>query len=147
MSITFWVPEAPRSTQRSPCPFCEGSGVVAYVEGLDCGYCGGHGWAEEEVSELPEINMSNHNAYSFLMELGLEADCCGSIPVSAMDDLAVKLTLLSCGITSAFLEEEPRSEGIITYCGRDTQYVQARAKELLALVKQAKAKNYSVTWG
>ncbi len=147
MSITFWAPDAPRTKQQTECPICEGAGVDAYVEGLDCGYCNGRGWLDEEKSSLPEINMSNTNAWDFMARMGVTPDHCGRIPHASLSEIGPKLALIAYGLTSVFLEREPSVVGSITYCGRDHEYVVRRATEMLELVKQAQAGGYDITWG
>lgn len=68
MSITFWYPEAP--TKRIPCRYCaDPEAPFPHGNGLG-GKCDFHCNGFEEVSEAPEVNLSNMNARGILSLLG-----------------------------------------------------------------------------
>ena len=48
--------------------------LVHQLETIDCGFCKGKGTYQEEVSEAPEMNLSNANAQQVMSALGYEPD-------------------------------------------------------------------------
>src|SRR3989338_4558037 len=72
MSMTFWCPDA--SCKSVPCEFCAdwlARGWIAEGERCDK-FCTG----STEVSEAPEVNMSNTSAAGVLFLLGFQGDEC-----------------------------------------------------------------------
>ncbi len=59
MSITFWIPAAPKDAEVVDCDF------PGCVEGNRCGYCV-DGMDVIDTSEAPEVNMSETNAAHLL---------------------------------------------------------------------------------
>lgn len=48
--------------------------LVKQLETIDCGFCKGKGKYEENVSDAPEMNLSNMNARNLMSALGYEPD-------------------------------------------------------------------------
>lgn len=130
-----------------PCAACDGTGI--WSETKDCPYCEGTGKSDEEFSDLPELNLSNTNAYAFLHLLQVETgeDCCGTIPNDQLPVLLSRLQMVVAKVSSPFLVTETISDGNVTFCGRSEEYVAHRSAQLLDLFVQARDKGYDVTWG
>ena len=147
MSITFWAPDAP-TYEFIPYPEDEPD----YVE---------------NISVLPEINLSNTNAYAMMEALGETPDYCGTWTVEELPALlerALKLANqeeLRAPTTSETVEsgrelrrgasEEnvvslTRSCRMVSF-GRSDEYVRQKALDFAALFKAAKEGNFSVHWG
>lgn len=145
MSITFWCPEAPTEKVRP------------YEDEPDY---------EEERSLLPEVNMNNANAKSFLTLLGVPPDDCGRWETKDLPEIRRKLVeLVNRPIARALgLKETEVYPGALRVAhegnvvilsrgpyvvdfGRDDDYVVRRAQQLLALVSAAQDQGYSVSWG
>ena len=104
MSITFIIPDAPRTTV--PCEWCEKArtdlredpeyaraalngkwveeGQVVSDEELSQVRCDPWCRGEHEESIAPEINLANANATSLLRLLGLPTDCFGEVEVTTL---------------------------------------------------------------
>ena len=61
------------------CWVCDASGKSPYYDDVDCDYCEGKGQRNEFVSDAPEMNVSNSNAFEIQKMLGLEPDYGGII--------------------------------------------------------------------
>lgn len=145
MSITFWCPDAP--TTRT----------VPYPEQPDF---------VTEQSTLPELNLSNINAWALLRAAGLEPDYCGTWEVKDLP--AIRAALIRLINTPATLDgyarptaELPRSrrrevvDGVthitsgprMIDCGLSAAGLQDRAARLLEVLSAAAEHNYAVAWG
>lgn len=100
MSVTFWIPEAPK--KHVPCEWCEKArearSATCALDGKWVHEIGGvltdEQWARvtcdpwcpggDSVSELPEANFANANALALLPLMGLQADYSGSIKCAAI---------------------------------------------------------------
>ena len=146
MSITFWCPDAPSKEVEGACSACDGSGK--FYSDTDCPYCHGSGREFSQVSELPEINMSNANADAFMKALRLPEDYCGTIVPSQMEELENRARLLAVGVTTPALEVETvEVSANYIICGRSNEYVRRRAAEFVELFSKARAAGHDISWG
>lgn len=145
MSITFWAPDAPTVT------------VKPYEDEPDY---------EEVVSTLPELNVSQFNAFGFLSLMGLEPDDCGTITVEDMDALITRLLVLAnrAGERAQLVSEAPPEdqrmrfvqEGNVVAVQRGPHIIGGAVTDervlryvttMLDLLTQARKANYVVSWG
>lgn len=150
MSITFYCPDAPRTTR--PCPFCQEAVERGYdIDGHCDAYCDG----QEEVSEAPECNFANVNALNILALLGLVQDYCGEIAPTMFPRLLQRLmvALNSTGRRTHLVEAAAESGGEGTgqchaiYCGNTDEQTVRRLESFRLLVAYAKEHNYPIVWG
>jgi hypothetical protein len=147
MSITFWAPDAPTESYV-PYPDDEPD----YVE---------------QRSLLPEINLSNVNAYAMMRALGVEPDYAGTWSVGELAVLlerAVKLANIEV-LRDPFLKDTTTTGGqlrpsavsgnvvsVSRGCrvidnGRDDAYIREKALRFVDLFKKARENGFSVSWG
>lgn len=72
MSVTFWIPDAPRTRELVPCDYGRGE-PWACAPGRRCGYCE-DGFDLVAVSPAPDLNVANETARVLLATLGLPCD-------------------------------------------------------------------------
>jgi len=148
MSITFWAPQAPETTEEYEC-ICVG----AYEDGQPadtCGLCKGTGVEEIRESE-GELNLANGNAHAFIQAMGLHylPECdeyCGTIRPEELSG-AINRLLRSLNGRSAVATHEPSQENNIVYCGRSQEYVDMRHEQLLSLLTEARKNGWEVVYG
>ena len=69
-----WV-ETLATKKQKDCEACDGAGKNEWDgKQYDCEYCKGTGKYEDWVSDYPELNVSNANAYAFLNALGISTE-------------------------------------------------------------------------
>lgn len=146
MSITFWAPDAPTTS------------CVPYPDEPDY---------VEERSVLPEINLSNVNAYAMMRALGVEPDYAGTWTkgeLAVLLERAMKLAnveamrepfLKDTTTTGGQLQQSGVSGNVVsvskgcrvTDIGRDDEYIREKALLFADLFKKARDSGYSVSWG
>lgn len=140
MSVTFWCPDAPR--KRVPCPYCR-------AEGKRCdAYCNGY----DEVSEAPEVNLSNSHAARQLVMLGRDLDLIGVIPASELPAvIRTAIRALATNAAEAHVEPpliETGGEGArIFYGGMDPDRLTSAQQRLMQLFAWAADHGYPVHYG
>lgn len=78
--------------QEAECWVCDGSGKDKHDPKYDCGMCRGTGKIEEEVSDGPQLRVSNDNAHAIVTDvLGQEFDYVGMIGKKELPNLRRKL--------------------------------------------------------
>ena len=84
MSVTFWIPEAPKTPTTEECHYCEGTGHWENERVCpSCNGAGSHSWDE---TTAPTLNLANTNGRNIVAILNLEDDdLCGHI---APEDIA-----------------------------------------------------------
>jgi len=150
MSVTFWVPDAPRTREMVPCTYGEGYAHACTPENR-CGYCA-DGLEEKIESPAPEINLANGNARVILEIVGLPvADLYGSLSPESMPKVRRNIVRALNGQLGAY--ERPSSDTRAPGCARvmvqglDTEGIRERLKRLDAVLAYAQANKQRVTWG
>ena len=102
------------------CWVCDGTGKDKNYDEAKCDYCQGKGKRDEFVSDSPEMNVSNSNAFKIIDMLGLEQDYAGSIENKDLPPLMRKLIQLKNSDPSKYAEPGSQSGGEIgTYKDQD----------------------------
>lgn len=152
MSVTFWIPQAPRRRAQKPCEACNGTGRD---DNEPCPYCGGVGSyvAYEYAAPFFDINVSNGHADALLAILDPLRPYGPDDPHGewASETLrrvyANAMRALNLGKTRATLVEESYREGNFIHCGRDEDYVTRRLTQLVELIRLANEHGFSVRFG
>lgn len=145
MSITFWAPQA--ATVR----------VQPYPDEPEY---------FENRSVLPEINLSNSNAWAMLEAMGIKPDHCGELASAELDAVITRLTRLvnDASARAPALQASSVTQGArrlsvqgnvvrvaqgptVYHGGRDDDYVARRAAQLLELFVAARREGFGVCWG
>jgi hypothetical protein len=102
--------------KRQPveCWVCDGTGKDKFYDEAKCEYCEGKGKRDEFVSDAPEMNVSNSNAFKIIDMLGLEQDYAGSIENKDLPALMRKLIQLKNSDRSQYAEPGSQSGGKMT---------------------------------
>ena len=95
------------------CWVCDGTGKDKFYDEAKCDYCGGKGDRLEFVSDAPEMNVSNSNAFKIIDMLGLEQDYSGHIDNKDLPALMRKLIQLKNSDPSKYAEPGSQSGGEI----------------------------------
>jgi|TARA_R110000782_G_C14811087_1_gene412766 hypothetical protein len=154
--------------KRQPveCWVCDGTGKDKFYDEAKCDYCEGKGKRDEFVSDAPEMNVSNSNAFKIIDMLGLEQDYAGSIENKDLPALMRKLIQLKNSDRSQYAEPGSQSGGKIgTYkdqAGMDTigrkgpmlynmgttdDQVTAYVDQLIKIIKFAQDNDADFGWG
>ena len=102
------------------CWVCDGTGKDKYYDEADCGYCHGKGKNFQFVSDAPEMNVSNGNAFKIIDMLGLEQDYAGHVDNKDLPQLMRKLIRLKNSDTSQYTQPGSRTQGPMTTGKDDT---------------------------
>ena len=166
MSITFFCPEAPTSTEKERCGRCEWLSAEAGQEVFGCAdsLCR-HGWIEYPKSALPEVNFTVANAASVLRLLGEAPASEGEWATADLDRIirAAFVTMnrraaisveavpasTSCGATR-FVEDGNvirivRGAACINF-GADAEGIVRRLHEVAKLCIEARNSGWRVVW-
>ena len=150
MSVTFWVPDAPRTRVMVPCTYGKGYAHACKPEER-CGYCA-DGLEEKIESPAPEINLANGNARVILEIVGLPVgDLYGSLSPESMPKVRRNIVRALNGQLGAY--ERPSSDTHADGCARvmvqglDAEGIRERLKRLDAVLVYAQANKQRVTWG
>lgn len=149
MSITFWIPTAPRTKVLVPCDYGQGE-AHACVAGNRCGYCH-DGVSEEWRSPAPDLNVANTTARCMLLALGLirvgEAEIYGSLKPKDMPGVRRKIVrILSTDAASQFTQAPYQVKRLIS-AGVDEERLQDRLRRLDAVISWAQKENKEMSWG
>jgi len=148
------------------CWVCDGTGKDKYYDEAKCDYCEGKGKRDEFVSDSPEMNVSNTNAFKIIDMLGLEEGYSGSILNKDLPALMRKLIQLKNSDRSQYAEPGSQSGGEMTKgkddAGMDTirrsgptmynmgttdDQVTGYVDQLIKIVKFAQQNNADFGWG
>lgn len=148
------------------CIACDGSGQ--WDEERECPYCKGTKKETSSESIHPELNVSNHNAYTIVQDLlgenpNTEDGLCGIIKNKDLPDIRRRLIRIKNGDTSN-LTEPSREEGgntimdksgeiptirktaTIYHGGRTDAQVMRYIDQLLSIIDVAQKENADVSW-
>jgi len=151
MSVTFWVPNAPRERKIVPCDFGRGESHECRP-GNRCGYCR-DGVEEVWESPAPEVNLANGNARIVLDVLGcpVEDGLYGSFPVETLPE--VRRRIVRALNVSQGRHERPESDtrkpgqARVFVQGLDQEGIRERLRRLDAVLAYAQANAQAVVWG
>lgn len=143
MSVTFWVPDAPRTRTMVA---CSSDGCSAFAR---CGYC--YGGLEEKIeSPAPELNVHNGNAAILgdLLRLEMPGGTLGLKDIPEKRRAIVRLLNTSL----AFVARDASSTALpgrarIIDQGVDPETVKDRLRRLDAVFAYAQAHGWGVAWG
>ena len=148
MSVTFWVPQAPRTRAMVPCTY------QGCADDNRCGYCA-DGLEEQVTSPAPDLNLANGNAAVVLAVLGIpsaDVELYGSL---AGDDIASTrrriVRALNVDLTVYERANDagmgPRRGARVITQGLDTEGIRERLTRLDAVLAYAQANGHEVHWG
>ena len=148
------------------CWVCDASGKSPYYDDVDCDYCEGKGQRNEFVSDAPEMNVSNPNAYEIQRMLGLEPDDSGMIENKDLPNFMRRLLQLKNSDTSQYtspgsdtqgqMQTGKDDDGMDTIgrsgprmidMGRSDTQVNRYIDDLLEIFKFAQDNDADVGWG
>lgn len=130
MSVTFWMPQAPKQRVQ---PFPEDDPDF---------------WSNEPVPPFLDINMANDNARDFLDAFGMhKADLCGTWKPGTSRRLLIIVNDLLNSDKKALLVEPTIHDGNVTYCGRDLDYVIQRLEQFRTLFTLAIEHDFDISYG
>jgi hypothetical protein len=166
MSITFFCPEAPTTTEKERCAQCEGLSTEAGHDVFGCAdsLCRS-GWIEYPTSALPEVNFSVANAAAVLRLLGEEPASDGEwsatdldrvirTALAALNDHAKIATeavpaSTSCGaarfVADGNVVQIVRGASCIDF-GSDAEGIVRRLHEVVTLCIEARKSGWRVIW-
>lgn len=166
MSITFFCPEAPTSTEKERCGRCEWLSAEAGQEVFGCAdsLCR-RGWIEYPKSALPEVNFTVANATSVLRLLGerpasegqwsgTDLDRVIRTALMALNDRAKIATeavpaSTSCGaarlVADGSVIQIVRGAACIDF-GSDAEGIVRRLHEVAKLCIEARKSGWRVVW-
>ncbi len=164
MSVTFWIPDAPRTRLMVACtseiysgdPTSGGTGnMEACKPGKACGYCQ-DGMEETWESPAPELNIANETARLLLLALNLPYmpfhDLYGSIEPKQIPSVRRSIVrALSTGVPEreavpGFESNVARQAHVISY-GVSPERIRDRLMRLDAVLVYAQKHGQKVTWG
>jgi hypothetical protein len=142
MSVTFWIPGAPRV--KVECDFCRDYGTPERHGGKCSPWCTG----ERLESTAPEANFSNYNAYGVLALLGLDtAEPCGSLAHKDIPKVLQQLMLVCETDRVSYLDQPPSNEGRVIYGGNTSEDTRRRLEAVRAVLDAAAKGGWEVVWG
>lgn len=151
MSVTFWMPDAPRELKRTPC---------GCTKNDRCGYCQ-DGWEETWISDAPELNLTNSNARLVLEAIGMPSgeDLYGSFEVKHIP--AVRRQIVRA-LNHQLPSRSVAIDKMLNYvdavqnganrarfidCSITESGIRDRLVRLDAILHYAQQHNYRITWG
>ena len=165
MSVTFVCPDAPR--KEVPCEWCEryrAESPELLVDGKCDRYCRG----VEQVSDAPEINLSNASAGDILdlLELGNPAEPWGELAVEDIPVILQRIMRILARsesrkhlLAEGSVSQEPRmginEDGLpaielgpkVIYGGVADEQIVRRVTSIRTLLVWAAEHNHKVSWG
>ena len=151
MSVTFYVPAAPRTQRMIPCTYGQGE-QWACRPGERCGYCA-NGWEEVWESPAPEINVNNQTAAILLEILELPREPHGVIPPAHVARVRRRIIrALSTDLAAPFAIRPTAGGGRGTGRARffsggiDVAQIRERLTRLNAVLAYAQQHRMEVTW-
>jgi len=157
------------SNKEVDCWVCKGTGKDSYgKDEWDCDMCGGKGKKEEWVSDAPELNVSNSNAFAILDMLGVsDPDYAGKIQNKDLPAVMRKLIMLKNKGAEEYTEpgsisgnkmqkyKDPatgldrigRQGPMMYHMGRSSSQVERYIDKLLEIIKFAQQNNADLGWG
>ena len=139
-------------------------------EKIDCRACEGTGEYEQQLSDAPEMNVSNRNARVVMDILGLEFDYAGTIKLKQIPELKRRLIQFknTDKATDAYTRDttksqdtrmvktkgddgvtkiEPRKGATMIDVGISPEQVQSYVDWLMLIFDYAQKKNAEISWG
>ena len=142
MSVTFWIPDAPRV--KVECDFCRDYGTPERHGGKCSPWCTG----ERLESTAPEANFSNYNAYGVLALLGLDTEePCGSLAHKDIPKVLQQLMLVCETDRISYLDQPPSNEGRVIYGGNTSEDTRRRLEAVRVVLDAAAKGGWKVVWG
>lgn len=157
------------SKKEVKCWVCDGKGKESYgKDEWDCDMCGGKGKREEWVSDAPELNVSNSNAFAIQQMLGIDdPDYAGHIDNKDLPDIIRRLIMLKNQGSEEYTEpgsitgnkmqryKDPetgldrigRQGPMMYHMGRSSSQVERYIDKLLEIIKFAQQNNADLGWG
>ena len=152
--------------EEQDCFLCDGTGKETYGDmSRVCSRCHGTGKTEEEVSDAPELNVSNANGYAIQEMLGLDPDYSGTIYNKDLPQIMRRLIELKNKGSSEYTQEPSVSRGPMRKSkddqgitkispgatshdfGRSQGQVDRYIDELIKMVQFAQKNNAHISWG
>lgn len=161
MSVTFWIPDAPKDAAVIDCDF------PGCVEGNRCGYCV-DGVDVVDTAEAPAANFANANARNILALLGQiepdDEDLCGSWSLDYMPIIRRAIMRARAGSRIHLVRDASESrtakvvngdDGVTTIqrgctvidCGNTDEQTMRRLDDIEAVVVYAQQHGWEVHWG
>lgn len=126
----------------------EGAVAQSKAHKAVCTDCAVYGTLIEEVSDAPEVNVSNVNARRILGMLGLDTDdLCGSADAALFAERVAFAAVVHGGDqgTDTIVYREMRGATMVD-CGREAGYTDMRLEQLRAVAVWAAEHGRRVTW-
>lgn len=161
----IWTDEDWRRQQKMPCWLCGGTGKDKYDASLTCEVCKSTGFYTDDVSDAPELNVSNANGYEIQRMLGLEPNYSGIIYNQDLPELIRKLIKLKNQKFDRYTQQPKSSYGqmkrvvdpdtgitklvrtaTVIDMGRTSEQVERYIDKLLEIAKFAQQHNASIGW-
>lgn len=154
MSVTFWVPDAPRTRVMVPCSseIYDNEASHPCTPSKTCGYCQ-NGFEEQWTSPAPDLNVANETARVLLLilRLNVNIDLYGSVEPNRIADVRRSIIrALSTGLPEqeavpAFEFKNPGATGVSF--GLDAERIRDRLSRLDAVLVYAQQHAQRVSWG
>lgn len=155
MSVTFWVPGAPRTKKLLPCSYGKGE-PWACAPGARCGYCA-DGTEEVWESPAPELNVANETARVLLDVVGLPSGTEGIYGTLEAPQIASVRRRIVRALSTHLPERKALPGGAwggpgtgfarVIDCGIDAERIRDRLVRLDAVLAYAQANGERVGWG
>jgi hypothetical protein len=152
--------------QMQTCSYCDGSGRNPYFNDEQCDICYGKGKREEWVSDAPELNVSNSNAFAIFDMLGMEGDYSGIWKNEQLPMIMKKLIRLKNGDPDQHTQDPSTERGKMRKSvdpdtgmtsigrgptmhdmGRSRSQVEHYVDSLMAMIQYAQKHNAAIGWG
>lgn len=144
--------------------------ALGELKPITCDRCDGKGTTKEEISDAPELNVSNSNASVILKMLGIEIDYAGSISPNQIPDIKRRLmTLRSTDGLGQFTRDDEVSQssrrevdtdpetgldristkkGAKMYSiGLEPEQIEAYIERMAPILDYAQRNNLEIVWG
>ena len=149
MSVTFWIPDAPRTRLKTACTSKVHDTGEPCKTGKSCGYCQ-DGIEESWESSAPELNVANETA---IVLLGILEIPCG--PTDLYGSLEpTQIPTVRRNIVRALSTKIPERKAICgsvsknyIYIGVEPERIRDRLSRLHAVLAYAQQNSQRVSWG